>query len=243
MGPCHTLSTRRREPRDTQLHLLFRKMGVILAVTCILSALLAEGHALSCQECSSNNASTCTGTSQTCTSLANTCISVITELSAGSIKFTTFARSCGLSRSCNKILSMSNLYLTLRTSTACCTMDNCTPETPQLPSPNSTQNGVICQYCIDESSTYCTSSETMMCTGAETKCISFSFSTTSGSQTTNAAVRGCATPSFCDIANTSVSAQQRKKTNYLTCTDSSIRLQPGILQSAIFGIFLIKFFV
>ncbi|XP_078511665.1 phospholipase A2 inhibitor and Ly6/PLAUR domain-containing protein-like [Lissotriton helveticus] len=218
-------------------------MRVTLAVTCILSALLAEVNALSCQTCSSTTASTCTGTSQTCTSPANTCISLLTESSAGSEKSIVFARSCGLSSACDKTSSLSNSYMAVRSSSACCTTDNCTPAPPQLPSPGSTQNGVICRSCIDALSTSCYTSETMKCTGVETKCVRYSVKTTSGSLTSNVALRGCATQSFCDMGSTSASYQGSTVATDLACTDNSIRLQPGILLSTIFGIFLIKVFV
>ncbi|XP_078511667.1 phospholipase A2 inhibitor and Ly6/PLAUR domain-containing protein-like [Lissotriton helveticus] len=218
-------------------------MRVILAVTCILSALLAEGNALSCQHCSSVTASTCTGALQTCTSEANACISLVTETSAGGAQISAFTRSCGPSSACDKTSSLSNPYMTVRSSSTCCTTDNCTPAAPQLPSPVGTKNGVICRSCLDASSASCYTSETMTCTGVETKCIRYSVTTTSASQTTNIAVRGCATPSFCDMGSNSASSQGTTVTIDVACTDSSMRLQPGILLSAIFGIFLIKFFV
>ncbi|KAM3922128.1 phospholipase A2 inhibitor and Ly6/PLAUR domain-containing protein-like [Leptodactylus fuscus] len=82
-------------------------------------------------------------------------------------------------------------------STSCCYTDRCTPPAPVLPTISHDKNGVVCMSCQAMEASPCDSDTYMDCIGNETKCISQVIR--SSGTPPEGAIRGCATPSLCNI--------------------------------------------
>ncbi|KAM4652878.1 phospholipase A2 inhibitor and Ly6/PLAUR domain-containing protein-like [Discoglossus pictus] len=196
-----------------------------LVLLFVLSEIATPGYSLSCTEC--QGTSSCTGSSVTCTT-GQVCLSLYISSSVGGVSIESFSRSCGLQSECNIQRSLSNSDLKMKYGSSCCNTDNCTPSTPTLPSDSSQLNGQVCQSCVSASSTWCYSGSTVKCTGNETMCALQSTSL-SGSQ---AAIRGCATKSICDLSSSSI-------VQY-SCTSGSIGLHSGFFFPACVALAMLK---
>ncbi|XP_078511674.1 phospholipase A2 inhibitor 25 kDa subunit-like isoform X3 [Lissotriton helveticus] len=242
-------------------------MRTSLVITCILSALLAQdsstgsanpsvthdsstrsthssvtsGKARSCLQCIDFNVSSCKGSKVACPSGADHCMSTLTKTTITGVSHTTvFARTCGTSKDCNKMASLTNPKITIKLSSTCCTTDDCTPPEPKLPTPKTTKTNVTCHSCLDLSSTSCYSKDTITCSGDETKCIRYALKSTIGSTTTKVATRGCATPSFCAFQSTSESAGDTTVVTDLACTDGGICLHKSVFLLALSGLLALR---
>ncbi|XP_078511672.1 uncharacterized protein LOC144770791 [Lissotriton helveticus] len=215
--------------------------GKVALAGMLVAVLLAQGNALSCQQCVGSTSSSCTGPTLPCPSAGDQCISTLTEtIITEAAQVTLFLRTCGASSECNQVASLSNPSMSVKISSTCCVADNCTPPQPILPPSKMTKTNVTCHSCLDISSTSCYSKDTIKCTGDETKCIRYSVKTTSGSLNSEVAARGCATPSFCAFQSTSESAGDTTVVTELACTDGSIHLQESAILLAFSGLLVLR---
>ncbi|XP_075462394.1 uncharacterized protein LOC142497880 [Ascaphus truei] len=171
---------------------------------CLLQTTKKTGYSLSCRECVGMAGTSCTGSSITCPA-GNVCISSYTVTNIGGIEAINLARGCESQSQCGMSGSISTALSTIKTSTSCCTTDNCTPPIPTLPADNNVKNGLTCRTCVSADSNWCYTPDTMQCTGDEKMCF-LQSTKISGSSSLTTAVRGCATQSICNMGSQSSSS-------------------------------------
>uniref|UniRef100_A0A8C5WDH1 UPAR/Ly6 domain-containing protein n=1 Tax=Leptobrachium leishanense TaxID=445787 RepID=A0A8C5WDH1_9ANUR len=197
----------------------------LVTLICILSGVLTSGYCLSCIQCMSNKSTQCSGPSVPCPSDEHSCLSAYGLTTMGNKEVgKAFIRMCQNRTFCNQFGSIGFSIGRIKSSTTCCSTDNCTPPIPTFQNEVHQKNGVTCQTCISTNTNSCVPMETMACTGSENKCIT-QITDVSGSKT---ALRGCSTELICDgiqnieLGNFTYSAQ-------VSCTDGDTRLQLSIL--------------
>ncbi|XP_072282014.1 phospholipase A2 inhibitor and Ly6/PLAUR domain-containing protein-like isoform X2 [Pyxicephalus adspersus] len=162
------------------------------------------------------DASTCVGTSQTCPS-DHACGAVRTVTQLGENKVDIYVISCVPVKECNSPGSISVPNGKIRRGISCCYTSNCTPPEPRLPADVKEANGLVCGTCLTESSTFCSAEEVMECTGKEDMCL-FQTSVTTGIISTQEALRGCSTKTYCDLGEQSVKSAQMSIELTYSCT-------------------------
>ncbi|XP_077312648.1 uncharacterized protein LOC143933575 [Lithobates pipiens] len=212
-------------------------MTMALAGLLVLFALVPSGFSLSCIKCINFSGTICTGSSETCQSGYSCATSLST--SSGS---STLTRGCSANNQCNITGSLTYTGGNVRISTVCCDTDNCTSAIPPLPTANSTLNSLSCSTCASGTSDYCSPSNTLQCTGLETLCGRMSTSLT-GSTTSASIVRGCATPSVCNLlGNQKVTYDGNINIAVTTyCSNGSFNLRSSFYLPAFLAFFLFKF--
>ncbi|XP_073457852.1 uncharacterized protein [Aquarana catesbeiana] len=171
-------------------------MDGLLSFLCLLCVLITPGHSLSCINCVGLNS--CTGSSETCMPNYSCGVAYEVTTEGGNIA-TVYIRSCVSNSKCNKTGSISYTGGTMKMGISCCDTDYCTPPLPQLPATSSQANGLVCPSC--QSQSLCDQQSNIQCTGSEQTCL-FQLSSAE-------TVMGCATSTFCDVANYSYTS-----TNY-----------------------------
>ncbi|KAM4015673.1 phospholipase A2 inhibitor and Ly6/PLAUR domain-containing protein-like [Anomaloglossus baeobatrachus] len=214
-------------------------MSSPISIFSLLSAFAATSFALSCTQCISGSPP-CTGDSRTCPS-GDMCGSEYVALSTGGDTKTTFDRRCTSSHFCNLKGSRTVKQEQYRVATSCCSTDNCTPTTPELPEQNSTPNGLVCTTCVSDNSAYCNSSDTIQCTGKENRCFLLITNIT-GKYPSLLAVRGCATKSFCDVGNISETVRDSSINLSFICTSGGSSVHKVLLTPAVVCLLLLKWF-
>ncbi|XP_044125182.1 phospholipase A2 inhibitor and Ly6/PLAUR domain-containing protein-like [Bufo gargarizans] len=126
-------------------------------------------------------------------------------------------------------------------SSSCCNTDNCTPNTPTLPTISSNPNGLVCRYCASVDSTWCHTDDTVQCTGEQNMCL-LQTTHVSGSVSASSAIRGCATKSICDLGSQSASAGGVTTDVKIICTNSGLSVHNIVLTPAIVCLLLLKLF-
>ncbi|XP_071969168.1 uncharacterized protein [Engystomops pustulosus] len=208
-------------------------------IVSLLLVLTAKSAALLCTECMSLTSSSCSGSSVTCP-VDYVCQAEYMETDG--IK--TVIRTCAPSSECSMNGSMSTIYGKVRTIILCCSVDNCTPSPPSLPTPVSTPNGVTCRSCMSADSTWCDTSDTIQCTGDEDMCFLRTTQLT-GSKSMDdgqSALRGCATKSLCDFGSRSKTIQGATISSNYICTSDGISVHEVLLTPAIVCLLLLKVF-
>ncbi|KAG8570110.1 hypothetical protein GDO81_014711 [Engystomops pustulosus] len=199
-------------------------MTSILRLLFFLSTFLDRGLGLSCIECGSSS-SPCSGTSVTCPS-DFVCASTLAETTIGRATYNTFIRTCESIRTCNMKGNFATHESKYRFATTCCSTDDCTPPDPTLIPSNNVPNGRVCPVCESLNSTACDSHQTLTCTGNENKCVLF---TTVTGDSSSSAIMGCATQSYCDQGNYSLSDGRITTAINVICSDGGASLQKIIL--------------
>ncbi|XP_056399467.1 phospholipase A2 inhibitor gamma subunit B-like isoform X2 [Hyla sarda] len=166
----------------------------------VLSLFWGQGSSLSCTVCLAQNATFCTGNNVTCPP-GRVCGSSRTVNMEDGIKKNEFSgRSCVPEDQCQGPGSFSTHNSQSKKGFSCCNTDNCTPPPPVLPPDNTTPNGLTCPTCTADGVDWCDTGRTMGCTGDETMCI-LQYSKMSGTLSRDSVLRGCATPTICNIGN------------------------------------------
>ncbi|XP_078511662.1 phospholipase A2 inhibitor gamma subunit B-like [Lissotriton helveticus] len=206
-------------------------------LTWILAAILVEGEALSCVECTSNI--DCTTPSVTCPSPSDICYTKYTETTSDGVLKKEYVRGCGqYSAKCNKVQSMTAPYIEIRGNSTCCTTDNCHPDQPTVPTTGTTLNGVTCRICLSVTSTYCYTADSMKCSGIQTMCAFYGIRTR-GVTNSDIAFRGCASPDFCFIGTFTSTVNGSTSDGVMGCSNGAIRPEHGLLFTA-FTLLLLK---
>ncbi|XP_040183159.1 phospholipase A2 inhibitor and Ly6/PLAUR domain-containing protein-like [Rana temporaria] len=219
-------------------------MTMAVAGLLVLFALVPSGYSLTCTKCIVFSNANCSGSTETCLSGAYSCatsISVNTPTSGS--QSSTVTRGCAPNNQCNITGSLTYTGGNVAIATACCDSDNCTSAIPPLPAANSTSNSLSCSTCASGSSDYCSSSNTLSCTGLATQCGRMS-TTVTGSVSSISTVRGCATPSVCNLLGNQnvVYADTNVNTVVTTyCSNGSFNLRGSFYLPAFLAFLLFKF--
>ncbi|MEE6481903.1 hypothetical protein FKM82_013059 [Ascaphus truei] len=179
----------------------------------------------------------CTGSSISCPA-DNVCLSSYTVTTVGGIEISTlFTRSCELQSKCDMSGSIIIPNGKIKTTTSCCTTDNCTPPIPTLPADNGVMNGLTCRACASADTDECYTSDTLECTGNEKMCLLQTTKKT-GAVSSTVAFRGCATKSICNIGSQYVSDGGTNMEVKRSCTDGSVGLHQGFIFPAAVALML-----
>ncbi|XP_040182760.1 phospholipase A2 inhibitor and Ly6/PLAUR domain-containing protein-like [Rana temporaria] len=204
--------------------------SAMLSLLCVLSALTASGHALSCKVCMASFSTWCDGASVVCPA-GQVCVSAYTLTTVDGSKVSEeFSRACGPTSQCNTPGSVAIPRGKIKRNTSCCFTENCFPPTPSLPEDNSELNGVTCSTCISPDSDWCHTEETMRCTGNENMCVLESSHQYEPLEQLTA-IRGCATQSICDIGTQEVAYGFLNMTMKIKCSSASSPLYSPLLPS------------
>ncbi|XP_069802882.1 phospholipase A2 inhibitor 25 kDa subunit-like [Dendropsophus ebraccatus] len=216
-------------------------MTSMTGILSLLSALIATSFALSCTQCMSTISPLCSGPSKTCSS-GYQCGSTYTEsTTAVGGNIVGIVRTCLPSFHCNINGSTTLKQEQVRIATSCCSTDNCTPNIPAFPTIGTKSNGVVCRSCVSTHSTWCYTKETIHCTGDETMCL-LQTTKIKGSVKLSAAVRGCATPSICNLGEKSLTVAGTTTEVKMKCTSGGISVHQVVLTPAITCLLLLKLF-
>lgn len=187
---------------------------------CVLSLVWGQGSSLSCIVCLVQGATFCTGNNVTCPP-GRVCASTHTvNVEDGIKKNEFFGRSCVPENQCQGPGSFSTHNSQSKKGFSCCYSDNCTPSPPVLSPDNTRQNGLTCPTCTGDGGDWCDTGRTMQCTGDETMCI-LQYSNMSGTLSRESVLRGCATPTICNIGNQSVITDGLSVDVRISCTGGS----------------------
>ncbi|KAM5132649.1 uncharacterized protein ACMZJ9_019422 [Mantella aurantiaca] len=191
-------------------------MRSFLGLLGVLSAFTATGYSLTCRLCRGQDSSSCAGTIQTCPP-DHACGAVHTETKINENAADVYSISCLPVKECNSPGSISILNGKIRRGSSCCYTSNCIPPAPQLPADDKETNGLFCATCVTKTSSYCDAETIMKCTGKEDMCLS-QASITTGIISTQEALQGCSTKSYCDLVMQPVKGNQVNTDVTYSCT-------------------------
>ncbi|KAM4015479.1 phospholipase A2 inhibitor gamma subunit B-like [Anomaloglossus baeobatrachus] len=190
-----------------------KTIGVLWA----FSLFWGQGSSLSCTVCIVQGATFCIGNNVTCPA-GRVCASTHTiNMEDGINKNEFFGRSCVPEDQCQGPGSFSTLTSQSKKGFSCCYTDNCTPSPPVFSPDNTKPNGLTCPSCTGNDVDWCDTGTTMECTGEETRCI-VQHSKMSGALSQDSILRGCATPTICNIGNQSVNTDGISVEVHISCT-------------------------
>ncbi|KAG8539378.1 hypothetical protein GDO81_020997 [Engystomops pustulosus] len=207
----------------------------LLGLFLVLTIFWGQGSSLSCTVCLVQGATFCTGNNVTCPP-GRVCASTYTvNMEDGIKKNEFFGRSCVPENQCQGPGSFSTHNTTSKKGFSCCYTDNCTPPAPVLSSVNNTQNGHICPTCTEDGVDWCDAGRTMSCTGDETMCI-LQYTNMSGTISRDSVLRGCATPTICNIGNQSLITGGLSVQVQISCTGGGGGLHCGFCGHLLLGL-------
>ncbi|KAG8433712.1 hypothetical protein GDO86_012171 [Hymenochirus boettgeri] len=217
-------------------------MGFYLLVTCILSAVIAQGYALSCVQCISTDGNSCTGPVMPCPVGDYVCSSTYTETMMKSQPTEKqFIRQCELKAACGSSGSITMPGGKVKSNSTCCRTDGCDPGLITFPPTKSSKNGVVCDSCIVVGTDTCPTVEPMECTGDESRCVTQVTSVSVASISTKTVIRGCSTPSICEAGTVEADQEGMKMTTTVHCSkNNAVGLHYSQLLLALSGLFLLK---
>ncbi|XP_073457870.1 uncharacterized protein [Aquarana catesbeiana] len=218
-------------------------MTMALVGLLVLFALVPSGFSLSCIKCINFSGTVCTGSAETCTSGYSCVTSLSTTTLASGSPTSTLTRGCAPNNQCNITGSLTFTGGRVAIATVCCDTDNCASAIPTLPSATSSLNNLTCSTCASGTSDFCSSSNTLQCTGLETQCGRLS-TTTTGSVTSTSVIRGCATPSVCNLLGNQQVTYGDVNVNAVVatfCSNGSFNLHSSFYLPAFIALFLFKF--
>nr|XP_033771026.1 phospholipase A2 inhibitor and Ly6/PLAUR domain-containing protein-like [Geotrypetes seraphini] len=219
-------------------------MRAVLTSLCILSALIAPGASLLCQQCTDLQHNNCsTSAPVQCHSSQTHCVSILrqTILSVGGPKMMSIIKSCGTKKDCDLTTSTNAGSFQMITSSKCCNTDNCNPPQINIPLKETNPNGLYCMSCYSGSIDTCDKKENTTCVGGEDRCIQYGVTIKSGGQDMKIAVHGCATRNMCDTQARAAYYGSSFEVKGFQCS-SGTRPQLGLFLSALTGLLLMKLF-
>ncbi|KAM3923129.1 phospholipase A2 inhibitor and Ly6/PLAUR domain-containing protein-like [Leptodactylus fuscus] len=195
----------------------------LAGLLCVISLFLGQGSSLSCTVCLVQSPPLCTGNNVTCVP-GRVCAATHTVNIEDGVKKNEFSgRSCVPEKQCRGPGSFSTYNSQSKKGFSCCYTDNCTPSLPVLPADNTKKNGRTCPTCTADGADWCDTGRTMECTGEETMCI-LQYTNMSGSVSKQSVLRGCATPTICNIGNESLITNGISVEVRISCTGGSADL-------------------
>ncbi|XP_075697021.1 uncharacterized protein LOC142662694 [Rhinoderma darwinii] len=195
---------------------------------------------LSCYKCIAFNGAQSATNTETCSS-GSSCVTSLAVTTVGStVTSSSLARGCTPANQCNITGSLTFQGGNVRISTSCCDTDKCNVTTPTLPATSTQLNGQTCRTCTTDTTDYCYTGSTLQCYGAETMCGRIS-TYLSGSTSVTTFIRGCATPSVCNLLGNQDNVYDALKVVSKTfCSNGCIALQGTFCFSTLMMLFLIK---
>ncbi|KAM4016418.1 phospholipase A2 inhibitor and Ly6/PLAUR domain-containing protein-like [Anomaloglossus baeobatrachus] len=147
-------------------------MKNLVALLCMISAIVSSALSYKCCSCFSGNSTTCKESEIEC--LGNRCMTTSQYVVRNEDVFKSILKSCANETLCGTNGSVTIGHLKLRFYAKCCTGHLCNIGGYELPVEDPTLNGVKCPfaYCIgtfDE----CNSTKEMNCTGSMNRCFQF----------------------------------------------------------------------
>ncbi|XP_040183158.1 phospholipase A2 inhibitor and Ly6/PLAUR domain-containing protein-like [Rana temporaria] len=221
-------------------------MTMALVGLLVLFALVPSGFSLSCIKCINFSGTICTGNTETCTSGSSCATSLSTTTLGSTVASSTLTRGCSPINQCNITGSLTFTGGNVAIATVCCDTDSCASAIPTLPTASTTSNNQTCSTCASSTNDYCSSSDTLQCKGLETQCgrLSTSVKSTTGSPISTSVIRGCATPSVCNLlGNQQVTYSDQSVNVAVTtfCSNGSFNLRGSFYLPAFTAFFLFKF--
>ncbi|XP_066428744.1 phospholipase A2 inhibitor gamma subunit B-like [Eleutherodactylus coqui] len=169
------------------------------AILIIFCSLLGSAFSFKCLACSSDTTQTCTGVPIDCPT--DQCMTVSARSIYGTNNFASIYKSCANTALCGAEGSITeNPELKIRVSVNCCQGTNCNTDLYNIPTENSTPNGVNCPsaYCEDTTEPCNTDLKMMACTGSETCCFDYRGKLKGPDKTVkDYSVKGCISPLAC----------------------------------------------
>ncbi|XP_078510014.1 uncharacterized protein LOC144769707 [Lissotriton helveticus] len=133
----------------------------------------------SCETCSINGSSTCSGPSKNCASDVTMCVKLLETTIIGKLTIQNTFRGCldpNKRKICSREISFRNNHFAMKIAANCCSSDNCNGESlPVSANLDLIPNGYKCGDCSnDNSASGCTAVQEILCTGPHYHCGSFS---------------------------------------------------------------------
>ncbi|XP_056399858.1 phospholipase A2 inhibitor and Ly6/PLAUR domain-containing protein-like [Hyla sarda] len=215
-------------------------MADLLRYLLIVSALTTPGLSLSCFTCLDLTGAYCTGSPVTC-SAGYSCVTSLSVTTVGSTNQSlSLSRGCAAANQCNITGSLTFQYGKVKIVTSCCDTDSCNATIATLPADNATVNGLTCRTCASDTTDYCYTDATLQCNGAETLCGRMATYLSGTASVTNT-IRGCATPSVCNILGNVNGAFGSLNTVVKTfCSSGCVGLQGTFYLSSLMMLILMK---
>nr|AMO51447.1 sodefrin precursor-like factor [Cynops pyrrhogaster] len=176
-------------------------MRAIIATVVLLQALIT-GDCLLCEQCFALQTSSCSGIFKQCSPDVTHCVAGLENNTLGTHVILTAFKDCldpSQKAACGREVSFTAPAASLWTSRTCCDSDFCNGGDVQVPPPDDTPNGYICEGCgSDQSAKPCTATEYVQCSGKQNACGTF-YGTASrpGKTGEEYTFKGCTTQDFC----------------------------------------------
>ncbi|XP_053254112.1 phospholipase A2 inhibitor and Ly6/PLAUR domain-containing protein-like [Podarcis raffonei] len=181
-------------------------------------SLLTTGASLDCVVC--RGQTFCTGKKEPCPSADDVCYITLAERPKDNTTVTKVVKGC-LSPDLCKIWFEIDLGQDkhIRESTVCCSKENCSPDSPELPRMPPDVNGKFCPSCYSKNDVC--PEEYVYCTGGNAFCIG--FITVTDTNVVNSTMKGCISESGCQTLqsmNRSLSAFPNMRN--VTCSQAKV---------------------
>ncbi|KAM4016425.1 phospholipase A2 inhibitor gamma subunit B-like isoform 2-T2 [Anomaloglossus baeobatrachus] len=149
-------------------------MKNLVALLCMISALVGSASSYKCYSGFSPNSTTCKQSEIEC--LGNRCMTACQYVIRGGNMFKSILKSCANETMCGTNGSVATENIMYRFYAKCCTGHLCNTDEYELPPEDPTPNGVKCPttYCIGTPEECNSTSKEMNCTGSMNKCFQFS---------------------------------------------------------------------
>ncbi|XP_077113482.1 phospholipase A2 inhibitor and Ly6/PLAUR domain-containing protein-like [Ranitomeya variabilis] len=172
-------------------------MKNLVALLCVISALVVSVSSYKCYSGFSRNSTTCDESETEC--LGNRCMTVCQYSDYNGRMFKSIMKGCANETMCGANGSATVEHIKYRFHVNCCTGDLCNSDGYKLPSEDPTPNGVKCPtaYCMG-SLQECKSEKEMNCTGSMDQCFEFRSDVIDpGQKEIKISVKGCMNADSC----------------------------------------------
>nr|UGY75776.1 sodefrin precursor-like factor B [Plectrohyla sagorum] len=148
-------------------------MRNLLALLCIVFALLISVEGLTCKSCLNTNGETCSPEGSVDCDDASGCVTVAGFTRFNSTKYSFIYKGCREDLECDKWLCVSSEELDFQSYISCCQGENCNPDY-YIPVDDIAENCITCPYCYEEdNSDGCKSETKTNCRGDDTLCVEY----------------------------------------------------------------------
>ncbi|KAM4015052.1 phospholipase A2 inhibitor 31 kDa subunit-like [Anomaloglossus baeobatrachus] len=173
-------------------------MKNLVALLCVISALVGSVFSNKCHLCWSHNSTTCNVTETEC--LGDRCMTASQYFNADKTVFKSIYKGCANDTLCETKGSGMVEKLNFRFYAHCCTGDLCNNQTYQLHEEDLTPNGKICPtaLCLDTLEE-CETDKKMNCTGSMDRCLEYRAKLRNPDDTVvEYSVKGCVNSDCCN---------------------------------------------